>query len=325
MATIEEFLKQWFDNKPYIEAFTSGSTGQPKKIELLKSDMSASACATNAFFGINKNSVLGLPLSVDYIAGKMMIVRAIEADCRLIELPVSNEIKITEKIDLLSIVPSQLSALLEDEQSLVNIRNLLIGGAPLSYEQEVQLIKALKSYNFKAWMSYGMTETCSHVALREIGKTDYYIGLPGITFSTDDRGCLIINNENFSNSQIKTNDVVDLLSSNSFKWLGRADNVIISGALKIHPEQLEAEYRKAFPSLNPFYLTWQNDSKLGQSLVMVVEGEPEDDILLKLKNGGIYKYHLPRKIIFLKKLPYTDNGKLKRLEPGFLTEFTDFA
>ena len=112
MATVEDFINEWRDASDYIVAHTSGSTGQPKEIRLLKSDMAASAKATNAFFGIDSRSVIGLPLSVDYIAGKMAVVRSLLAGCRLLEMPVSNELHIDSRVDLLSVVPSQVDSLL---------------------------------------------------------------------------------------------------------------------------------------------------------------------------------------------------------------------
>lgn len=169
MATLSDFLCEWDNSSPFIVAHTSGSTGTPKEIHLLKEDMRRSARATNSFFGIDSNSVLGIPLSMDYIAGKMMAVRAIEAHCRLLELPVSNRIELPEDVDLLSVVPSQAAVLLNNEPSLKRAGCLLIGGAPLDISTEQRLFGA----GVEAYVGYGMTETCSHVAFkagRELGR-----------------------------------------------------------------------------------------------------------------------------------------------------------
>ena len=64
------FLEEWFDDRSYVLGHTSGSTGAPKEIQLSKADMRASARMTNAFFAIDRESVLLLCLSVSYIAGK---------------------------------------------------------------------------------------------------------------------------------------------------------------------------------------------------------------------------------------------------------------
>ena len=272
--------------------------------------MTASAEATNRFFGITEKSVVALPLSVDYIAGKMMVVRALTASCRLLELPVSNTVEINEKVNLLSVVPSQLPSLLSNQNSLNNIDNLLIGGAPLSISQEEKLVEK----GVKAWLSYGMTETCSHVAIRRVGEDDVFKAMPGISFAVDMRGCLVILSENFSWKQIVTNDMVELVDSQSFRWLGRIDNVVNSGGLKLHPEQIERLIRKSIPDIVPFYLTSEVDEILGQRLVMVAEGAPDGLIDLlreKINNHRI----LPKRIVSAESLPLTSNGKVKRLKP----------
>lgn len=320
MGSVKQFLEEWYNPKEYIEARTSGSTGKPKTIRLLKSDMRVSAQATNKFFGIDSGSCLALPLSTDYIAGKMMVVRAQEASCELLELPVSNSFVIDKPVDLISVVPSQLKSLLADGVSLKHIDNLLIGGAPLQSTQEKDIVAA----GVTAWLSYGMTETCSHVALRRVGKEPYFTALPGIDFETDARGCLTIISDNFSWKKINTNDVVRLISSKEFVWKGRADNVVNSGGVKLHPEELEHQYRAAIPSLPPFYLVGEKDEKFGERLVMVIE-KPSKNTYELLKEHFPNHIFLPKRIIAVNQIPSAANGKIRRIGPSELAEFTDFS
>lgn len=313
MASLDDFLKEWNNGEPFIKASTSGSTDIPKQISLLKKDMRVSARATNAFFGINSRSVMAIPLSMDYIAGKMMAVRALEARCRLIEMPVSNEVSIKEHIDLLSVVPTQLFYLLQNSDSLRLIRNLLIGGGPIPALLEERIAMA----DIEAWHSYGMTETCSHVALRKVGHDSNYRAMSGISFEQDVRGCLIIHSENFSWERLVTNDVVELIDAKTFRWLGRADNVVNSGGLKLHPEIIEEDYRQKIKDLPPFYLTGEIDEVLGQRLVMVAE-KPDSEILDELKKAFDDHKILPKRIVWVDKLPATANGKPKRVAPNLL-------
>ncbi len=311
MATIADFMREWESDSSYIIAHTSGSTGAPKEIRLLKSDMLASASATNDFFGIGPASVLALPLSPDYIAGKMMAVRAWLAGAVLLELPVSNNIVLDRDVDLLAVVPSQIPSLLANG-SINNVKNLLVGGAPLPDDLSARLIAG----GVRAYVGYGMTETCSHVALRHVGDGMYH-AMPGITFSQDERGCLVIESDRFSWRRLVTNDVVQLADDGRFCWLGRADNVIISGGLKIHPELLEAEIRHLFPDMPPFYITKEPDQRWGEVPVLVTEPGAHvittDILKLRLSDPR----HTPARIISIPALPVTGH-KILRLTPDKL-------
>ncbi len=309
MATVSDFYKEWLSPTPYVIAHTSGSTGIPKEIRLLKDDMIASAKATNLRFCIDSASVLALPLSVDYIAGKMMCVRALEARCKLLELPVSNTLTIDCDIDLLSIVPSQADCLIEHPEYALRIKNVLVGGAALSAERAKNLVNA----GYKVYSSYGMTETCSHVALADLSSAEpVYHAMPGITFAIDSRDCLVIKAPAFSFGNLVTNDVVRLIDDSSFIWRGRFDNVINSGGIKISAEELEAYLASAL-SDRPFYIVACEDQKWGQVPGLVFEGR-EDEIgeISELIAGIVDACRLPKKFKAVKALPRTANGKIIR-------------
>lgn len=309
IATVD-FLSQWTTDNQVITAHTSGSTGRPKDIYLLKSDMIRSAESTCEYFGIDENSLLVCPLSADYIAGKMMIVRAIVSGATLYMIKPSNQPQLPDvpQIDLLPIVPSQIDGVVES-LSHSNVKNIIIGGAPLS---PAQFNKVCELENVACFSTYGMTETCSHVALRRISPgNDLYEGLPGYTFETDSRECLVIDNDDCSYKRLVTNDIVDLVSPSSFKWMGRYDNVIISGGLKIHPEDIEQKISGVLDC--PFFITGTDDEKWGKKIVLTVEGEQCDTTKLEDYFVSHLKPHeRPRQIIFVDRLPRTENGKIKR-------------
>lgn len=305
-------MQEWDDPTGlYVKARTSGSTGAPKEILLRKADMIASARATCRFFGIDGDSFMVCPLSASYIAGKMMIVRAIVSGATLsLEPPSSNPLSDCDypPIDLLPIVPTQVDAIVNQNHT---IRNIIVGGAPLSLHQE----HLLAGFPARVYATYGMTETCSHVALREIGS-DAYSALPGISFGLDERGCLVIDLPEFSQKRIVTNDIVDLVDSTTFRWLGRADNVIITGGLKVHPEMIESKIARMIQS--PFYITSQPDDKWGSTVVLVMEGgKMQDDGPLSDSFRELLPPHeRPRKILHVGQIPRTMSGKLLRRLPS---------
>lgn len=311
---IDAFLNDFCSPEPYVEAHTSGSTGVPKVIRLSKADMRRSARASNSFFGIDSCSHLACGLSTDYIAGKMMAVRALEAHCRLSWLPVSNNLSLNAlaaPIDLLAVVPSQIPSLLEVAAGTTLPRQVLVGGAPA----EASLLEALVGRGVKVWVSYGMTETCSHVALADASRKDrIFKAMPGITFECDDRGCLVVNAPEFGFGTVVTNDLVELLTPETFRWLGRYDNIINSGGLKLVPEQLEARYATVLPVGTVFYVTSRPSRRWGSEAVLVVEG---DDALAALcfkclRASGIDHRYLPKDVIARPHMERTASGKLKR-------------
>lgn len=311
--TLDDFLALWHDDSSYITAHTSGSTGTPKDIKLLKSDMLVSACATNEFFGITKTSTIASPLSLDYIAGKMMAVRALCADCNLIILPISNDIVIpanSPDIDLLPVVPSQVPSLISQPHLAKRIKAVLIGGAAPSAQQ----CRDLKDCGYRAYISYGMTETCSHVALASADDEQrIFNAMPGVTFSTDKDGKLTIIASKYSFKSLTTNDIVELHSDTSFIWRGRADGVINSGGIKFFPEELEAEYHTILGDITLLVRPMPHNL-WGQAIELVIES-PDGEIPLianKLHNAIADHRHLPKKITFVDLIPRTTNGKLRR-------------
>ena len=301
----EAFLKEWFNDNDYVTAQTSGSTGTPKVIHLLKSDMIASAIATNEFFGIDATSRLVCPLSASYIAGKMMIVRALVSRCELHMLQPSNHLELSGRITLLPVVPSQIESLVSEGVSGARIENIIVGGAPMTVSQE-QMLGKLPS---ACYATYGMTETCSHVAVRPVGTPDF-VALPGVTFAVDERDCLVINLERFSFNRLVTNDVVTLVGNDRFRWVGRYDNVVNSGGIKLFPEEIESEMASMIKG--EFYLGGVPDDKWGERLVMYVTPAPE--FAMDRLRDNLPHVKLPKEVRVLHEFPHTSSGKIKRSE-----------
>lgn len=311
MEKLKAFMAQWADGGDYIDAHTSGSTGTPKHIRLLKSDMRASARATIAFFGLDAGSTIGMALSADYIAGKMMAVRAAECGARLVPLPVSNDINLDGfdgVFDLLAIVPTQMPSFAAHPQYAAKVRNLLVGGAPPS----AAMCRTLADAGYTVWISYGMTETCSHVALARGDDADrVFTAMPGVTFSADGAGRLVIEAPAFSFGTLVANDVVEIVSPVSFRWRGRADDAINSGGLKFFPEELEALYRPALGATE-YCVYGIDDSKWGTAVALAVVGADPTEVEARLKSCVTDRRSLPKLIRRVNALPRNANGKLCR-------------
>ncbi len=313
MESVENFITEFRNGKDFVTAHTSGSTGDPKEIRLRKSDMRASARATNTFFGINPESTLCSALSTEYIAGKMMAVRALEAGCDIVYLTPAKDLDFSVlkvPADLIAVVPAQVPSLMALPDAASGFRNILIGGAPLPHSMKEELSR--KGLN--AWLSYGMTETCSHVALAKVTDSEpVYNAMPGITFDTMPDGRLKIVAPKFSFGELITNDMVELIDNRSFRWLGRADNVINSGGIKLHPEQLESLFARYLPG-RVFYLTSQPHPLWGEALVMVIEGSDADAGAARaaLEAAIPDRRRLPKSYIAMEKLPRTPSMKIIR-------------
>jgi len=310
------FLSEWFSDSDFILAKTSGSTGESKTIELSKSVMIKSAERTIEYFGLKKDDRLLLSLPCQYIAGKMMVVRAIVGQMNLITTNPSGDFDFlqTESFDFGAMVPNQVLKILgqpSGKGKLQNIRNLLIGGSGISADLESQI----NELSNRVVITYGMTETASHIAIRELSgnrNSEFYHCLSGISVDLNETGCLRINHPEFL-EPIQTSDLAELQSSTSFKILGRADSVIISGGIKYSPESIEKKLEGLFE--NRFVISSVPDEILGEKLVLVIEGESFDTSRDEQKIAEILtSFERPKAIVFLKYIPENQNGKIVRDE-----------
>ncbi|HMQ00467.1 MAG TPA: AMP-binding protein [Cyclobacteriaceae bacterium] len=316
------FLSDWLNNKEVFIQNTSGSTGKPKQIQISRQQFIKSAEATLNYLQVKAGDTALLCLDAQYIAGKMMLVRALVGQLKIIcftpDADPLKKLKAEQEIALCAMVPYQAHSLLNEEhaQKLKGIKNILIGGAALSKELELELLKL----HVNAYETFGMTETISHIALRKIGEP-YFNVLPGFKISADEKSCLTVKADHLGEEAINSNDIIELINYNQFKWLGRWDNVINSGGVKIIPELEEpfiAEVFKRFEIKARFYLSKRSNEKLGNEVVLVIESEPMDMLLEQSLLTQIKKelkpYHAPVAIIYLDHFQETPTGKIIRLQ-----------
>lgn len=329
--SINEFLAMWFSDKDSITVRTSGSTGVPKETGIPKLAMIQSAEATIRHLGLKYHQSALLCLSPDYIAGMMMIVRALVGGMNLVSVkPDGNPLAgagLTQVPDFAAMVPAQVYNSLQNPDAaarLKKIKMLIIGGGeiPPGLEREIEPLPN------KVYATYGMTETVSHIALRRVNGPDkqfFYTVLPGIRLSTDARGCLIIQAPGIIAGEVVTNDIAEIRDEQSFVWRGRYDHIINRGGIKIIPEELEkilAEHIR-----ERFFVGGFPDGKLGEVPVLIIEsgtiGNRERNKIMAVVEKNSQLRNLIRNVVTIPKFIETESGKVNRkenlntiLEPG---------
>lgn len=298
------FFKEWLGDSSTLSLQTSGTTGTPKKITIAKSAMIHSALATGKFLQLQPGDKALCCLPVRYIAGKMMLVRAMVLGLDIDFLaPTQSPLENNSTIyDFVAMVPMQVEASLHQ---LFNVKKLIIGGAkvPNTLAEKLLLVPT------QCYESYSMTETVTHIALKSVAEP-YFTVLPEVTIAVDARNCLVINAPKISESTIVTNDMVTLLNEKQFIWNGRVDNVINSGGIKLFPEKIE---EKLMPFIHErFFVAGVSDAMLGEKVVLVVEGAQNAS---KTYNwDSLEKYEKPKAVYYVPKFLETETGKIKRKE-----------
>ena len=345
--TLEDFFSEWNNDSDRVLVHTSGSTGKPKPMMVEKKRMLNSARITCDFLELKPGDSALLCMSLDYIAGKMVVVRSIERHLHLISVspsghPLKNiDLKdvngkdVNGEITFAAMVPMQVYNTLqvpEERERLTHIRHLIIGGGAIdaSLEKELQALPG----NITIWSTYGMTETLSHIALRRINgaeASEWYQPFDSVKISQTEEGCLVIDAPLVCAETLVTNDIVEIepyiynkVEKTRFRIKGRKDNVICSGGIKIQIEEVE-EFLK--PHLEkPFMLAKKKDEKFGEIAVLLTEDEDlkkveatirrllsgKSDDSNKSSESKSHKYWIPREYLHVDHLPLTETGKPKR-------------
>jgi O-succinylbenzoic acid--CoA ligase len=334
---VVQFAQQWLAGQETFTVQTSGSTGTPKAILLTRTQMVASARLTGKAVGLQPGDRALVCVSVEYIAGMMMLVRGFELGLHLTIIdPVSQPLarfSPSTRFDFTAMIPLQLQETLQgpaQQQAILNgMKAILIGGAPVSQivEHRLQRITA------PIYHTYGMTETVSHIALKRLNgpqRSDCYVPFDDVRLGQDARGCLTITSVLSQGQMLYTNDLVELLPNGTFRWLGRIDNVINSGGFKVQIEKVEtaieawlASYKDGCYAERRFFVGALPDDRLGQTVIAVIEGEPfgsghtmSPEITGTIRHAlqqSLSPYEIPRQWYFLPQLLETPTGKIDRL------------
>ena len=296
-------ILSWFDNSETIKFQSSGSTGEPRSITHSKESICASVKLTANYFNLDLSSRLLLCLSANYVAGKMMVFRALCLGCGLNWVKPNSTPEVKGEYDLVSLVPMQIEKLLELGADLRRVKNILIGGAPIRQDLKEMMLVAGTSF----FESYGMTETLTHVAIRRVGEK-YFEGLPKIEFETNNN-TLSIKAPHISKAWIHTNDIVEMKGGSHFTWIGRKDDVINSGGVKLHPNLIEQKLESVLDK--SFYVGKRKDELLGEVPVLLIESE-EFELDREEIDQVLDKYEIPKSIVFVPKFERTFSGKIIR-------------
>ena len=318
-----DFCQKWLSGQQEFIVKTSGSTGEPKPIILTRNQMIASAKLTGKTFGLQAGDSALVCLNVDYIGGMMMLVRGMELGLKLTVVePSGNPFQLTNNqvFNFYAFVPLQMQNLLEIEKNKITLncaKAIIVGGAAVNDVLE----KEIQNLEVPVYSTYGMTETVSHIAIRRMNgvkKSNNFQVLEGVKIGLDERNCLNIVAEASNNDLIQTNDIVEILNGNEFKLIGRFDNIINSGGVKIQLEKVEKliENEIKILTLNRFFTYGIADTKLGQKLVLIVEGEEVKteikELFFKNIQEILSKYEIPKDVYFVKSFVETQTGKIDK-------------
>jgi len=312
---LKEFLTEWHDPSARLLVHTSGSTGQPKPLWVEKRRMEASARITCQFLGLKAGDTALLCLPLDYIAGKMMVVRALTCGLRLVSVEPSGHplAGVTEPVSFAAMIPLQVYNSLRVEaerRRLMQIDHLIIGGGAVDDD----LARELKDFPNAVWSTYGMTETLSHIALRRLSgpeASQWYTPFPSVSVSLNADGCLVIDAPQVCQETLTTNDIAEM-ADGRFRIIGRRDNVVCSGGIKIQIE--EVERRLHGHTETPLLITKRPDQRLGQALVLLTTSQEAADELRRLCAQVLPRYWQPKDYLVVDRLPLTPTGKPARLE-----------
>lgn len=318
--TLNDFLAEWNNPSSLLRVHTSGSTGVPKELWVEKQRMLNSARITCDFLGLSAGQTALLCMPLDFIAGKMMVVRSLERGLRLLTVePTSHPLaQLTEAPDFVAMVPLQVARTLQvptEATLLRQIRQLIIGGGAI----DDSLQQALLDFPHAVWSTYGMTETLSHIALRRLNGPEaslWYTPFAGVTIRLTDEGTLAIHAPAVCVEELFTNDIAELNERGQFRILGRRDNTICTGGIKVQIEEAERLLRLALPSSmhDSFFISWRNDALLGQAVVLVAKESltAHQRQLLQTSFSALPRYWQPRHLLFVVALPLTGTQKPDR-------------
>ncbi len=326
--TLQQFLSEWNSPSATVTVHTSGSTGTPKPMEVEKRRMLASARITCDFLGLRPGDTALLCMPLDYIAGKMVVVRSLERRLQLVSVqpdghPLSDaslgqyarqlHASPDGGLTFAAMVPLQVYNSLrvpEEARRLKAVRQLIIGGGAIDDE----LSRQLRTFPHAVWSTYGMTETLSHIALRRLsgpGASEWYTPFDTVAVSLNTDGCLVIDAPLVHEGTLITHDRAVINAQGQFRILGRLDNVIDTGGIKVQAEEVEAALKPVLRA--PFMITRAKDPKFGEAIVLLTE-HPDPDSLKDACRQVLPHYWLPRHYLHIDHLPLTGTGKPARAQ-----------
>jgi O-succinylbenzoic acid--CoA ligase len=312
LIEVFQTIEDWYAGKG-ANIHTSGSTGLPKVISLSHESMKASAHKTLQYFELKKGDSAWLCLPAKYIAGKMMVIRALVGQLNLIVTEPSADplYSLAASVDFAAMTPMQLTlGLYSSPDKIKLIDKLILGGGPVSQD----LINGIQTLPTKIYHTYGMTETVTHIAVRALngeGISEIFTALEGVRFTTSPTSTLNIEADHLDEPLIETTDLVELINEKQFIWKGRIDNVINTGGVKVNPEEVENALIGVLK--HRFFIAAEADSVLGERIILITTASDKDaESIINMASKVLERIKLPKNIYFVKEIYETPTGKIKR-------------
>lgn len=311
MTQLISFLQKWKEEDPIFSIYSSGSTGPPKELFFRKRSLETSALISIKTFDLKKGDIALLCLPLNFVAGKLMLVRAIVGKLKLkITDPSSNPLqKIVEDIDFAAFTPYQISVILDENKDKLDlISKIILGGSKVSSSLE----EKLKGCRSDIYETFGMSETLTHCAIRKLSdKGSKFKIVEGFKWELNTDGCLELSAPHLPLSPIKTNDVVKKEDEDHFTWLGRKDNVINSGGVKLYPETIERKLQEVFSF--SLVVGKEEDDLLGEKAILYIEESVRNEFDQSIYDTISFdKYEKPKEVRFISQIPRNSNGKIER-------------
>ncbi|MDZ4715434.1 MAG: AMP-binding protein [Cytophagales bacterium] len=314
-------IKQWIEGVSEFTFHTSGTTGPPRPLTFTRGQLETSARITAGALSLQPGYTSLVCLDVQFVAGAMMIVRSLISGMdMIIRAPSGNPfLGIHAPVDFAALVPAQLISMLDQgPEYLRTLKAVLIGGAPLP----AGMAHRLQPFEGSFFATYGMTETLTHIALQKLNGTDrqdaFHV-LPDFVVTLDDRGCLVVSAPHLGPEPVVTNDYAEMITETSFRILGRTDDIINSGGIKIQPQLVEELLQKILDRRKiyaRFMVAGLPDDVLGERLVLIMEGDPlppeHHSSLLSAMAEELPKYKAPKTISYIPRFTCTATQKIDR-------------
>ena len=308
------FLNEWFNDDPVITVHTSGSTGAPKELLVRKDQMIQSARLTCEFLDLKQGETALLCMNLRYIGAMMVVVRSLIAGLNLIVRRASGHplADVDTPLRFAAMVPLQVYntfQIPEEKEKLKQTEILIIGGGAVDKALE----EKIRNLSNAVYSTYGMTETLSHIALRRLNgaaASDRYYPFSSVELFLSSENTLMINAPLVCDDTLQTNDIARIYPDGSFTILGRKDNVINSGGIKVQAEEIEAKLHSLI--MVPYVVTCIPDIKLGEAIVLLMEQTEDWDKIERALPGILPSYCCPKQIKIVDRIPQTENGKVNR-------------
>jgi O-succinylbenzoic acid--CoA ligase len=308
---------------------TSGSTGEPKGVELSAAALTHSARVSLARAGARPGERWLVCLPVSHVAGLQVLVRSIVGGTEPVIAAQATARAVGEAADAgcahLSVVPTQLVRLLGEPgggAALARYRSVLVGGAAAG----AAVLGEAREAGVNAVTTYGMSETCGGcvydgvpldgVTVRAGGDgrlrisgpvlMNRYHGRPDLTAKALERSDL-------KHGEFVTSDLGYVGVDGTVTVRGRADDVINTGGHKVVPGEVAAALSDC-PGIREVVVIGRPDPEWGERVTaVVVPADPAEPPGLELVrthvSARLPRYACPSEVVLTEAIPVLPSGK----------------